>query len=336
MFSSLDQVIDRISAGERFLVLGHIKPDGDDVSSVASLVMILRAAGKTAEGCIPDELPDFVGRLSCDGILKSVDELRSYSYDTSITVDSSDLERIGRAADLLRDGIPDITIDHHKTNVGFGKLNVCDPSYAAAAMIICEIGEKLDLADFDSVLAETLLLGIATDSGFFRYPNTDERALSCAAALVRRGASISRISEAVLEHRTLSEIQLAADMFGTLEILADGRLAAAHIAAETLEKRDCTLANTVGLIGQLRSIGGVEVAILFVELPNGTVNVEFRSKNRVDVSEIAVRFGGGGHAPASGCSLPGIGLDETKRRVIADAEETIAREFGGQPSASGA
>ena len=322
MLDTLDRVTDRIRRGQRSLVIGHIGPDGDDVSCVASLVMILRKAGKTAEGCIADRVPDFLQRLTGENPIRRVDQLRSFRFDTSITVDSSDLARIGDAAELLGEGIPDITIDHHKTNASFGRVNFCDPSYAAAAMIVHEIGERL--VELDPELAETLLLGIATDTGFFRYTSVDERVFDHAAKLVRGGANIGRIAEAVLEHRTLNEIHLRKDMFETLRLSEDGRLATAHVTADVIEGNSCKDEDTFGLVGELRAIGGVEVAIVFIESPRGTVNVSLRSKNRVDVSEIAVRFGGGGHVPAAGFRQTGVEIQALMNDVIADAEKTIA------------
>jgi bifunctional oligoribonuclease and PAP phosphatase NrnA len=325
MFVDLSAVVERLQSGQRFLVIGHIRPDGDDVSSVASLVMILRQMGKTAEGCIADSLPNFFERLSDDGAIKGVSELRDYAYDTSITVDSSDLARIGDAVELLKNGMPDITLDHHKSNLGFGKINFCDSSYAATAMIVYEIGKQL--VEFDSVLAETLLLGIATDTGFFRYASADERVFAYAAELVRIGANIGRITQAILEHRTLNEIHLHTAMFKTLKILANGRLAAAYVTAEMMKETGCTDDDTAGFVGQLRAIGGVEVAIMFIESSQGTVHISLRSKNVVDVSLIALKFGGGGHARAAGCSFSDAKLDELMNDVIAEAEAAIKNTF---------
>jgi len=284
MFHSLDQVVERLKQGRRFLVIGHIGPDGDDVSCVASLVMILRKAGKTTEGCIADRVPDFLGGEP-----------------------------------------PDITIDHHKTNAGFGAINFCDSSYAAAAMIAQEIGERL--VELDSALAELLLLGIATDTGFFRYTSVNERVFESAAALVRQGANIGRIAEAVLEHRTLSEIQLHKDMLETLKLSVGGKLASAHVTADVIERNGCRDEDTFGLVSELRAIGGVEVAIVFVEWARGTVNASLRSKNRVDVSQIALRFGGGGHVPAAGFSQSGVDIADLMADVLADAERTLGKAF---------
>jgi len=325
MFVDLNTVVERLRTGQRFLVIGHIRPDGDDVSSVAALVVILRKMCKSAEGCIADPLPNFFERLSSDGVIKGLDELRDYAYDTSITVDSSDLARIGDAVELLENGMPDITLDHHKSNLGFGKMNFCDSAYAATAMIVYEIGKQL--VEFDSALAETLLLGIATDTGFFRYASADERVFAYAAELVRTGANIGRITQAILEHRTLNEIHLHTAMFKTLTILADGRLAAAYVTAEMMKDTGCTDDDTAGLVGQLRAIGGVEVAIMFIESSQGTIHISLRSKNIVDVSEIALKFGGGGHARAAGCSQSDVKLDDLMNDVIAEAEVAIEHTF---------
>ena len=322
MYDTLDQVIERLQQGKRFLVIGHIKPDGDDVSSVASLVMILRRAGFTAEGCIADRIPDFFQRLSLEGTIHGVNELRSYDFDTAVTVDAADLSRIGDAVELLEGKAPDIVIDHHKTNPGFGTVTFCDPSYAATALIIYEIAERID--GLDPHLAEALLLGIATDTGFFRYSNADERTFHAAATLVGHGASIDRIARAILEHRTLDEIRLVGEMFQTLQLSASGKLATAFVSAEMLEKARCTGDDTSGLVGQLRAIGGVEVAIVLVECPKGTVNVSLRSKEHVDVSEIAIKHGGGGHARAAGLSRSDLTLEELKRTLTADAEAALS------------
>jgi bifunctional oligoribonuclease and PAP phosphatase NrnA len=116
-------------------------------------------------------------------------------------------------------------------------------------------------------------------------------------------------------------------MFETLKITANGRLATAYVTAEMIKATGCTDDDTAGLVGQLRAIGGVEVAIMFIESSQGTVHISLRSKNIVDVSEIALKFGGGGHARAAGCSLTDVELEELMNDVIAEAEAAIGSAF---------
>ena len=118
-------------------------------------------------------------------------------------------------------------------------------------------------------------------------------------------------------------------MFKTLNISAGGRLAAAYVTAGMIERTGCTKDDTPRLIGQLRSIGGVEAAIMFIEWPRGMVHISLRSRDRIDVSEIALKVGGGGHARAAGCSLPDVKLDELMSDVITETEVAIASAFAG-------
>ncbi len=322
MLRSLDEIVERIKKSKKVLVTGHIKPDGDDISSVATMVLMLRKMGKTAEGCIADNIPWFYRGLYGVSVIKRIEQLRDYEYDTSIVVDCSEISRIGDSIELLRGRKPDITLDHHKTNVGFGEFDFYDSSYAAAAVIVYEIGKKLGI-DYDSNLAEINLLGIATDTGFFRYINTDYKVFSYAAQLVKLGADIQHISSAVLEHKTLNELKLQSEMLNTLKIEEDGKLAWAYISSDMFRRNNCTDEDAGGFVGEIRAIYGVEVAILFIEWPENQVNISFRSKNYVDVSKIALDFGGGGHARASGCSCKNANLEEMIEKVVKKAKEPL-------------
>jgi phosphoesterase RecJ-like protein len=321
MKKSLDAVIERLRKAQRVLVIGHIKPDGDAISSVVTLVLILRKLGKVAEGCIAGEIPWFYKDLADVSMIKDVDDLRNYEFDTAVTVDSSELSRIGDAVQLLKGEQPDITLDHHQTNVGFGEIDFYDSAYAAAAVIIYEIGKQL--VEYDAQLAEINLLGIATDTGFFKYSNTDYKVFSYAAELVKLGASIQRISSAVLEHRTMNEVKLLSEMFDKLKIEEDGKLAWSYVSMEMLRHTGCTEDDAGGLVGEIRSMHSVEIAILFIEWPEGDVHISFRSKNYADVSKIALEFGGGGHVRAAGCSCKDVDLEEMINKVIASARKAL-------------
>jgi phosphoesterase RecJ-like protein len=314
MRANLDQVIERLKAARKALVVGHVRPDGDAIGSVAALTLILRKLGVEAEGCIPDSVPWFYREIAGTRVLRSVEELRGREFDTTVVVDTSALPRIGAAAELLSGREPDVVIDHHATNTGFGALNFCDPSYAAAALIVHEIGRRL--VEYDEELAELLLLGTATDTGFFKYANVDARVFEMAAELARHGARIQHIASAVLEHRTPKTIRLLTEMFRTLRLEEGGKLAYAYVSADMLRRTGCGEEETEGFVGEIRSLHGVEVAILFTEWPEGEVHVSLRSKSYVDVSRVALALGGGGHPRAAGCTLRVPQLQEAIARVV--------------------
>ncbi|MGC9530116.1 MAG: DHH family phosphoesterase [Candidatus Bipolaricaulaceae bacterium] len=301
MWATLDQVHERLAAARRALVIGHIRPDGDDISSVAGLVYILRRAGKLARGCIADQLPWYYHALPGTDLIARPEEVRDFRFDTAITVDASELARIGEAQALLGGSPPDVTLDHHRTNPGFGRLNFCDPRCAATALIVHEIGKAL--VTVDAELAQILLLGIATDTGFFKYETANPAVLATAAELVQAGGSLPRIAAAVLENRTLAGLKLLARTLDTVTVTAGGKLAYGWVSAGMLRATGCSQEDAEGFVGEIRALHGVEVAILFVEPTPGQVHVSLRSKTHVDVSELAQALGGGGHPRAAGCVL---------------------------------
>jgi bifunctional oligoribonuclease and PAP phosphatase NrnA len=320
----LNAVIDRLRKANRLLVIGHIKPDGDDISSVVSLVIIMRKLGKEAKGCIAGEIPWLYKQLDNVDLINDVRQLQDYEYDTSVTVDCSELSRIGDAVSLLKGNKPDINLDHHQTNCGFGKIDFYDSTYAATAEIIYEIGKQL--VDYDASLAEINLLGIATDTGFFKYSNVDHKVFSYAAELVKAGANVQRIASSVLEHRTLEQINLLCQTFENLEIQEDGKIAWSYVSAEMLLAAGCTDDDADNLVEEIRSLHGVEIAVLFIEWPERDVHISFRSKNYADVSAVAMSFGGGGHARAAGCSCRNADLERTIQRVIKRSKEALKND----------
>ncbi len=321
MWATLDQVIDRLKQGRNVCVIGHAKPDGDAISSVAGLVAILERYGIAAAGCIADQLPWYYRSLPGTERISTPDKVRGQSFDTTVIVDSSDLSRIGGAEVLLGGAPPDITLDHHRTNEGFGKLDYCDSGSAATAMIVLEISRAM--VPLDEELAQLLLLGIATDTGFFKFANADAEVLARAAELVQQGARLQPIASAVLEHRSLSTLKLLGRLFDTIQVREEGKLAYGWVSEGMLRETGCTDQDTEGFVGEIRALHEVEVAVLFVESPPGEVHVSLRSKSYVDVSEVAAALGGGGHARAAGCSLHVERLQEAVDQVVAAVAQAI-------------
>ena len=312
--ATLQQVIERLMEARSVLVIGHARPDGDAIGSVAGLVLILRRRGKKAIGCIADGVPWFYRSLPGADLIRTPEDLGESQFDTVVAVDSSDLARLGEAQALLGGDPPDIVLDHHQTNQGFGRLNYCDPDAPATALIVYEIAQAL--GPIDGELAQILLLGIATDTGFFKHGNTGHRVLEVAADLVRRGASLQRIASAVSENKTLNGLKLLARMLETVTLAADGKVAYGWVSAAMLAETGCTEQEAEGFVGEVRALHGVEVALLFVESPPGEVHVSLRSKPHVDVSEIALALGGGGHPRAAGCLLKVPGVREAIQKVV--------------------
>jgi bifunctional oligoribonuclease and PAP phosphatase NrnA len=170
-------------------------------------------------------------------------------------------------------------------------------------------------------MAVNLYTAISTDCGFFRYANTTAATLRDAAALVEAGAQPYVISE-VLETKPLESILTLKKILETLEIYAEGQIAAITVAPDINENGND---NTEGLINYPRNIEGVEIAIMFKPVDDSATRVSFRSRN-VDVSRLALSFGGGGHARAAGCTVPHA-YSEAKIQVLQAAEQLLSEPW---------
>ncbi|MDK2949971.1 MAG: bifunctional oligoribonuclease and phosphatase NrnA [Thermotoga sp.] len=307
----MKEIVDAISQYNRILVVGHIMPDGDCVSSVLSLTLGLERIGKEVRAAIDYRVPYvFENFPHIERIEQNVD----FEPELVIVVDASSPDRIGRFQDLLKE-VPSAVIDHHSTNVLFGKWNWVDPSFAATAQMVFRLNRKLGV-EYDPVLATLNYLGIATDTGFFRHSNTDARVFEDAYELVKIGADAHFVAKEILENKRFEQFKLFAEVLERLQLLENGRIAYSYIDYDTYLRHNCTDEDSAGFVGELRSIRGVEVAVLFMEFPKGKIHVSMRSKDWFNVNEVAFELGGGGHPRAAGVTFEGEKLENVISRVI--------------------
>jgi len=310
---NLNEAAEFILNNDNYLITCHIEPDGDCLSSAISLGTALRRLGKKVKMTVDSVIPDIYKKIPmiCE-ITERVDFTED-DFDNLIVVDSSSPDRMGKYEKFLGKKTS-VVIDHHATNTEFGDYNWVDSSYAAAAQMVYELLVYFKI-EFDPVLATLNLLGIQTDTGFFKYSNTDERLLRTAADLVGFGAKIYDNSSLILENNSIQEYKLMAMMIDNIEFRLDGELAFSRVTVDMIKKCGCSENDGHGLISNLRSISGVETAILLTESEDDLIKVSFRSKKWFDVAKVAFKFGGGGHVRASGCGIKG-NIDEITDRIV--------------------
>ena len=320
----IEKIKDAIDRAHSILVIGHIRPDGDCISSVLGLSYALEKLGKDAIPCLEDDVPRvFRGIPAWESIVKP-QELRNRRFDLVFIVDSSDIERIGKANELLEEGVSVVVLDHHKTNKSFGDINWVDSSYASTSQIIYEFLKAIKF-NISPKHAQILLTGIVTDTGFFKYSNVTRKALEDTAELVELGGNINDIANMVLENMTLEQLNLYSKFLQTIHIESNGRLGWGYVSGEMFRETDTKEGDAAFFVQTIRSINTVEVAILFIEEDEG-IHVEFRSKKFIDVSEIALHFGGGGHERAAGCTLKDTSLEEARKRVLQYVIEELDKQ----------
>ncbi len=302
------QIKDQIHAAHRILITSHIRPDGDAIGSSLALALALQDIGKQVQVVLSDGLPASFNHLPGSKIILT---RAKGEFDLIISVDCSDLKRVGKALDGYR--TPDIVIDHHSTNGAFGKLNLIEPEAVATASVLTRHMREWGLS-ITIPIADNLICGIVTDTLGFRTANTTPESLRQAADLLELGANMSNLYFLSLVRRTfpaakywgvgLSGLQRSDGIVWTTLTVADRE------ASGYLGNDDADLINIVS------SIEDASIAIIFVEQNENSTKISWRALNtQIDVSKIALQFGGGGHKAAAGAEISGS-LDEVRERVM--------------------
>jgi len=309
-------VATRLAAGKNLLIASHVRPDGDAVGSLLGLGLAMRAAGKSVQTVLADGVPSAFRHLpGADQIKTSFDP----GFDTFITVDCADFKRTGKLFASLRP--PDINIDHHITNEQFAELNLIEGEEVATSAILtnhlpgwgCPITPPI---------AAALLTGIITDTLGFRTANVTPEAMRQVATLMESGADMPDLYMRGLVRRSFAAARYWASGLSSLQ-RKDG------IVYGTLTLADRKSAGYSGdddadLINVISAIDGFKIGMIFVEQPREHVKISWRAlEPGIDVSKVAVQFGGGGHAAAAGADVKGT-LEDVTRSVIKTTKEMLS------------
>lgn len=315
------KVVDLLKQKSSFLLTAHIFPDGDNIGSLLALRSGLLKLGKQVQVVIDDNVPATYHFLEgINNIMRPEDVRRD--FEVLIVLDTSSVDRIGFVQDFIDKRIILANIDHHISNTGFGDVQYVNPVAAATAEIVFELLAELDIS-IDREIANAIFTGIATDCGFFKYANTTARTMEIAGKMIALGAKPNEVSDAV-ETKSPVALKLLARVLDRIQITAKGKLAWLSIDEDLLTSVGAQQDDTDGFINYARYIEGVEVAVLFREVPGRGVKVSMRSKDNIDVSQIALHFGGGGHQKAAGCSFA-VPLDEAKEKVLKAIVEQLEK-----------
>ena len=311
---TMEEVTTYLTQGQRFLITAHVNPDGDAIGSSLGLQAYLRRQGKMAEVFIDDDLPRNLSFMPGFSGIRRPDGA-DWKPDFLVVLDT-DTNRIGEVSKCAP-GAKILNIDHHISNDGKADYLYLAKRSATAEMLF-EILESSG-ADFPLEVAIPLYVGIATDTGFFRYSNTTPLTMRVGGRLLEVGIRPSDISE-LLELKPLTVVKGQAAALDTLELFANGRVAGLFLEKTFVDQME----STDSFIDLIRVIEGVEIAVLIKAVEERRCRVSIRSKG-INVSDIAVRFGGGGHIRAAGCTL-NMTLAEAKAALVPALAEAVAKE----------
>jgi phosphoesterase RecJ-like protein len=299
-----------ISSAKRVLLICHVSPDGDAIGSLLGLGLALRRRNQDVVMACADPVPDVLCYLPhCRDIVESPDG----AFDLVISLDCSDLQRLGAAYDRQRlAGIPIANIDHHQTNVEFGQLNWVESDAAATAQLLVRLIAALDVP-LDFEIATCLLNGIVTDTRGFRTSNTTPQVMRTVSKLMEAGASLPELTDRIFNHRPMGTIRLWSLALPRMHL--DRRILWGEITQDMRREADYQGDGDAGLVNFMSTADEADIAVVFDELDDGRVNVSMRAMPGYDVSQVALELGGGGHAQAAGCTLPGP-VEEARMRVL--------------------
>jgi bifunctional oligoribonuclease and PAP phosphatase NrnA len=326
-----------IARGRRALIIAHVMPDGDAIGSALGLAWGLRKLGIEAQVACADPVPEELRFLP--GADEFAEGHKPADHDILLVLDASDIDRVGDLYDAerfagsgpLRATV--INIDHHVTNTHFADLEIVELRSSTAELVL-DLLQELGVPR-DETIATCLLTGIVTDTRCFRTSNTTAATMRAAMQLMEAGASLPLITDAVFGHRPIAVVRLWGPALKQATL--SGGVLWTEISQELLQRTRASEEDTSGLANFLIEIHEAQVAVVLRELgaeaagavsaggdgPDaGTVDVSIRARPGVDVSGVALRFGGGGHPQASGCQVVGT-LAEVRREIVQALQEVV-------------
>lgn len=323
------RILDLLHQHNHILCVSHVNPDGDAYGSLLGMGWILRHLGKNPVLALQDATTTKFRHLP--GSTQIIGPAAvAESYDLIVCLDASSADRMGSVFRTEAHAqIPLLVIDHHVTNTRFGSLNWIAPECAATCQMLVYLAQALAVP-LVGPLVDCLLTGIVTDTHGFRTGNTDPAVMEAALLLMQGGANLPEIVARTLSRRTFPVLQLWGLVLSNLH-LEEG------VIWVTISREQLRRAGTQRDDGQLSSelITAVEadISATFTEKVDekGQLAVEcsFRAKPGFNVGTLAFELGGGGHPPASGCTVPGT-LAEVSTRVVATLKAERRRQVAAQ------
>ena len=309
---TLDNILKEIKKAQTIVVLAHESPDGDAIASSLSVMHVLEQLGKKVDVVIPEYPIDFNFLPGAEKILAKGKE---EPYELAISVDCTDLRRLAGGKEYFEPAKKTIQIDHHSVNSMFADLNYVDPVAPACCQVLIAMFEYYEI-EITKELATCILTGIVTDTGGFQWGGVTPETFEFAAELVRKGAKLKEICRIALRKKSKAHCELEKLIYNRLEFLEDGKIAIAYLTLDDYKTLNAKIGDDEGLVEMLRDIEDVEVAVLLKE-KEGTNGFKgsLRSHETVNVSDICMLLGGGGHRGAAGCFVSGT-LEQAKAKVI--------------------
>lgn len=317
----LREAADLIRNHRNFFLTTHRNPDGDGLGCESALHAALTKLGKQVTVVNVHPLPETYRFLPASGLFQTKPREMEH-FEVAVFLECPDLERSGMVLPVPGGADHILNIDHHAFNSRFGTVNLIDPSAAAAGEQIWDLLECLDFKVGEEE-AVGLYTALATDTGNFRYASVTPQTHRIAAELLAAGVRPGEMNERLYEQTPPEVLKLLSAALARVRFSRDGRLGWFAVTRADVQVSGARENQTENFVNHVRAVKGVDVAVFFQEMNSGEIKISFRSRNRVDVAELARGLGGGGHARAAGVTLRGT-LEVVQPRVLEAVEKKLA------------
>lgn len=297
----MSQLIEAVEKAGTIAIGGHVRPDGDCIGSCMGLY-----------GYITENFPEKKVSVYLEEVAESFSYLRQEGafdrethYDLFVSLDCGDAERLGEAQAVMEAADYVFNVDHHITNTKFGDKNIVKDASSTCELLYTMLDEEKISYD----VACALYTGIVHDTGVFKHSNTTGETMRIAGKLIDLGIPFGKIIDGSFYMKTYKQLQIMGRCLLESVRIMNGRCIFSVVRKSVMDFYEAKPSDLDGVIDVMRTTEGVEVAILLDERELGEYKVSMRSNGIVDVSQIALFFGGGGHVRAAGCSIKGSAFD---------------------------
>ncbi|MDR1285440.1 MAG: bifunctional oligoribonuclease/PAP phosphatase NrnA [Campylobacteraceae bacterium] len=313
MFKSVWQAI---AESKSIVLASHVNPDCDTLGCALAMFDVLRNMNK--EAFLFNATEKLPLKLRFLPNFEYISSQLPNNFDTLVVFDCAKFERTN--LDINRLGQKIINIDHHLTNSNFGDLNLVAAEFSSACMVVFEM-LKTNGVKISAKAATCLYAGNIDDTGFFAYGNVNAKTFINSAELIDLGANPIYISKQLKQSVPLARFRLKEHVMQTVDLLKNGKVGLVIIRQDDLKRSGARREDTEDIINIVRDLASVELAIMILEEEDGSFKISLRSKNYLDVSKIALKFGGGGHFGAAGFESKITNTDVIVSMVLNEFDE---------------
>lgn len=299
-----------ISLSKKIYIVAHTNPDGDAIGSCFAMQLALKALNKDVKVILPSYSKTFSFLPHLDEAVLEPDG----EYDLLIALDSSDRTRLAISEENFSKAKKVLMIDHHQEKDRYGDICIINAKKPAACELVFDFLNYMKIK-IDQDIATFLYLGIITDTGSLSYSNTTVDTFKTVSKLIATGINFSNIMYNINNSMSEAKLKLIALAIDKMEVYAGGKIRFTYVDYDTISKLGVDEEDAEGITNYLRNVKGTDVAIYVRGKSDGSLKVSLRASENVDVSKVAIKFGGGGHMRAAGYTMKDT-FEEGKKKVI--------------------